>query len=65
VVSFFKYRQYIIIAPVIRRNFLYIFLLYFIVLFLTHFFYILWFYFLYIPFIFYGSIKAIIEAIHR
>ena len=61
---FFKYHQYIIIAPVIRRNFLYIFLLYFIVLFLN-FFYILQFYFLYISFILYGFIKAITEAIYR
>ena len=31
----------------------------------TYSFYILWFYFLYISFVFYGSIKAITEAIHR
>jgi len=55
VVSFFKYRQCIIIAPIVRRNFLYIFvfysfisyifLLYFIVfLFLIYSLYLLRFY---------------------
>ena len=52
--SIFKYHQYIIIAPIIWRNFLYIsfvfygfisyIFLYFIVLFLMYFFYILRFY---------------------
>ena len=72
-VSIFKYRQCIIIAPVIRRNFLYIsFVFYsfisymffvFSVLFLIFLYF--WFYFLYIFFVFYSSIKAITEAIHR
>jgi len=35
------------------------------VLFPIYFFYVLWFYFLYISFIFYGSIKAITEAIYK
>ena len=52
-VLFFKYRQCIIIAPIVRRNFLCI-SLYFMVLFLMYFFYM-----------FYGFIKAITEAKHR
>jgi hypothetical protein len=55
VVSFFKYRQYIIIAPVIQRNFLYIFLLYFIVLFLIYFSYILRF--------IYGNYEGYIQVV--